>query len=55
MLITYTSIVLMTQAGFLSANTVYLAHLKISIGKYLTFQTFKKESKKMDQISLINA
>ena len=48
MLITYTSIVHVTQAGFLSGNTVYLAHLYyviFQIGKNLTFETFKKESK----------
>ena len=48
MLITYTSIVHVTQAGFLSGNTIYLAHLYyviFQIGKNLTFETFKKESK----------
>ena len=48
MLITYTSIVHVTQAGFLSANTVYLAHLYyviFQIGKNLTFETFKKKVK----------
>ena len=50
MLGTYTSIVHMTQTGFFSTKTVYLAHLYYGIyeiGKNknsnLMFQTFKNE------------
>ena len=49
MLITYTSI---AQAGFLGANTVYLAHFYCYIlnrknkNNSLTFETFKTEIKK---------
>ena len=49
MLITYASIKHMTQAGFLSANTVYLAYLYcyiLTTEKNLTFQSFKKEIRK---------
>ena len=47
MLITYASVVHMTQTGFLSANTVYLAHLYYVIYQNnLTFETSKKEIKK---------
>ena len=57
MLITYTSIVHMIQAGFPSANIVHIAHLYYvihQIGKNLTLETFKKELKKMNQNSFIN-
>ena len=48
MLITYASAVHMTQAGFLSTNTVNLAHLYCYIlnrenKNNLTFETFKNE------------